>query len=210
MNPVEMAHHLQLPTHNSWSGILLLDGKYLSRHMVLLLAVDYHTQDIIAFRIASNESQESYQTLIIDVRACGYTIKALISDGGVGIRALTRKKKRAWTRRGTRPYPRPGIPPATSPPALLEGVPHQWCLVHAQRELLKYVKRDAQKEEREILIESICHILFASTLKQAEKAKNKLHAYGDLQGSIVAKRLVNTLVSYWHLLELISIPSLNI
>jgi len=64
MTPVEMAGYLHLREQNRWSGILLLDGKYLNSHMVLLLAVDYKTQDIVSWRVAENESQDNYKKLI--------------------------------------------------------------------------------------------------------------------------------------------------
>jgi transposase-like protein len=168
MSPVEIAEYLHLREQNKWSGILLLDGKYLNSHMVLLLAVDYRTQDIVSWRIAENESQDNYKKLITDVQNCGYIIKALISDGGTGIRALTQKRKPSFIRIGSRPYPRPGVSPAKEHTVFLPNIPHQWCVVHAQRELLKYVRTKAKKEEREILTVLINQILFSSTLAQAE------------------------------------------
>ena len=200
MSPVEIAEYLHLPEQNKWSGILLLDGKYLNRHMVLLLAVDYRTQDVVSWRVAENESQDNYKQLITDVQNCGYIIKALISDGGTGIRALTQKKKPSFIRIGSRPYPRPGVSPAKEQTVFLSGVPHQWCIVHAQRELLKYVRTKAKKEEREKLTLLVNQILFSSTLIRAEKVRKKLNTYGYINYSEAAKRLTNIISSYWKLL----------
>lgn len=160
MSPTEIAEYLHLREQSKWNGILLLDGKYLSSHMVLLLAVDYRTQDIVSWTVAENESQDNYKKLITDVQSCGYIIKALISDGGTGIRALTQKRKPTFTCIGSRRYPRPGVPPAKQQTVFLEGIPHQWCIVHAQRELLKYVRIKAKKEEREKLTLLVNQILF--------------------------------------------------
>ncbi len=201
MNGVEIADKLSLTVTNSWSGILLLDGKYLNRNMVLLLAVDYVTQDIVYWRVEANESKESYQRLITEVQNCGYLIRALVSDGGSGIRALTQKKRSTFTRKGTRGYPRPGMTPATvRDHPLLENIPHQWCVVHAQRELLKYVRKVSKKGEKEELIILVNQILFASTLAKAEKAKEQLNTYGYLNESEIAQRIMHILSSYWHLL----------
>jgi len=200
MSPVEIAEYLHLREQNKWSGMLLLDGKYLNCHMVLLLAVDYRTQDIVSWRVAENESQDNYKKLITDVQNCGYIIKALISDGGTGIRALTQKRKPLFLRIGSRPYPRPGVPPAKEHIVFLPGIPHQWCIVHAQRELLKYVRTKAKKEEREELTLLVNQILFSSTLTQAEKAKEHLNTYGYINYSEAAQRLTKIISSYWKLL----------
>lgn len=200
MIPVEIARKLELTVINRWSGILLLDGKYLNRHMVLLLAVDYVTQDIVSWRVAENESEGNYQTLLRDIQNCGYIIKALVSDGGTGIRALTQKRRSTFKRKGTRAYPRPGLQPATQQESFLEGIPHQLCVVHAQRELLKYVRKGAKKGEKEELILLVNQMLFASTLNKAEKVKEQLNTYGYIHQSETAQRITKILSFYWHLL----------
>ncbi len=48
MTPVEIALALRLRVINKWSGILILDAKYLNRRCLLLLAIDYGTLDIVA------------------------------------------------------------------------------------------------------------------------------------------------------------------
>jgi len=40
MSPVETAQFLELTRANRWSGILLVDGKYIRKNCYLLLAVD--------------------------------------------------------------------------------------------------------------------------------------------------------------------------
>lgn len=201
MSSIEIAAYLQLNLQNRWSGILLLDGKYLNRNMVLLLAVDYQTLDIVSWRIALNESEENYQKLVTDVQQCGYIIQAVVSDGGTGIRALTQKKQSPFLRKGTRTYPRPGIlaaPMALQTP-FLSGIVHQWCVIHAQREFVRYIRKLGKKNEREILQKLIQTILFASTLKRAIKAKEALNTYGYMNQSLAAERIMSILSSYWHL-----------
>lgn len=197
-----MAQALQLNLHNRWSGILLLDGKYLSRNMILLLAVDYRTLDIVAWRIAGNESEENYQKLLVDVESCGYIIRALVSDGATGIRALTQKKYIPFTRKGTRTYPRPGIPPAPMifSTSFLAGIPHQWCVIHAYRECTRYVRKYAKKQEQEAVQKLIPTILYAATITKAEKAKKALNTYAYMHESVTAHRIMTILSSYWHLL----------
>lgn len=162
MNPVEIARRLNLHSKNRWSGILLLDGKYIRKNCYLLLAVDYQTLDIVAHLVCDSESEDNYTKLIDLVEACSYRISALISDGHVAITSLTTPKKLPF-RKGGRNYPRPGIKPAKKPEVRLEGTPHQWCVVHAQRELEQLIgkleRRDEQKyqeTERASLRYSLC------------------------------------------------------
>ena len=175
MSPVEIAHSLSLHRVNRWSGILLLDGKYLNRRSVLLLAIDYGTLDIVAHVVAEAETEENYIKLVDMVEECGYTIKALISDGEPSILALTQPKKPPFVRKGTRTYPRPGFPPPKPRLPRLFGIPHQWCSVHAERELRGYLVKAARithmdEMEFEHIQNLIKNILFASTIRKTKKA----------------------------------------
>jgi len=140
MSPVEIAGALRLRT-NQWSGFLLLDAKYLNRRQLLLLAVDYGTLDIVVWLVVEAETVENYTALVDMVESCGYVIRALISDGHPGIIALTHTPKPPFIRKGTRPYPRPGIVPAHSKQPRLSGIPHQWCVVHALRDIDRYLAK---------------------------------------------------------------------
>ncbi len=107
MSPVAIAQFLGLTRFSRWSGILLLDGKYIRKGCYLLLAVDYRTLDIVAHLVCDSESEDNYTKLIDLVEACSYKISALISDGHTAITSLTIPKKLAF-RKGGRNYPRPG------------------------------------------------------------------------------------------------------
>lgn len=173
MNPVEISGALRLRTSNKWSGILILDAKYLNSRSLLLLAIDYGTLDIVTWLVCEGETEENYRELIEMVKLCGYVICAIVSDGEPAIIALTRSKKPRVFFKGTRRYPRPGIPPvlAISPP--LFAIPHQWCVVHAQRELKRYIARLSSEDRKSI--ELLIHrMLFAKTVKQAEKGRQEL------------------------------------
>jgi hypothetical protein len=124
MNPVEMNGALRFRTTNHWSGTLLLDGKYLNRRQVLLLAIDYGTLDIVAWMVTERESGESYSTLVDMVRACGYTIRAMVSDGEPGLLALTQPTKQYTYRKRYPVYHRAGHPVAELQHPILEGIPH--------------------------------------------------------------------------------------
>lgn len=151
-----------------------MDGKYLNKNSCLLLAVDYQTLDIVAHIVVSKETGKNYTKLINLVLSCGYNIKALVSDGHPSIRALTQTRKEKPLK-GTRNYPRPGIPPVVRSKSKLEGIPHAWCVVHAQRELFtNLTKLKLSKELTQKLRKSITNCLFAKTLPKAKKNVKKL------------------------------------
>lgn len=198
MNPVEMAGALRFRTHNRWSGILILDAKYLNKRSVLLLAIDYGTIDIIAWLVGEVESEENYTKLVDLVKATGYVIRAVVSDGEPAIITLTQPKKPRWLFKGTRKYPRPGIPPAKHPIPQLLGIPHQWCVVHAERELNQYTNK-LPKEDRKSIDVLIHKILFANTIRQAEKWRDYLIAEA-FHHPIIHQQLANMILSRWKLL----------
>jgi len=172
--PKQVSVALRFRTHNRWGGILLLDGKYLNRNLVLLLAVDCLTLDIVSWLVAQRETVAGYIRLVDSVEACGYVIGALISDGHPAIASLTREPKLILIRKYTRTYPRPGVAPAQ--PAQrprLDGVPHQLCLVHAERDLASLVSK-LPKKSRKILLSLSHQVLYAKNLKQALKRRRKL------------------------------------
>ncbi len=173
MSPVEVAQFLKLPIKNRWSSILLLDAKYLNRHMVLLLAIDYGTLDIVAWQVTEGETETAYRELIDLVEKTGYIIGAIISDGEPSIIALTQPQRRRYFVKGSRP--RLGIvsSPVTSP--RLSGICHQWCVVHAERELNRYTAKLPQEQQRSL--NGLVHeLLFAKTVRQAEKWRDQLLA----------------------------------
>lgn len=152
-----------------------MDGKYLNRNLVLLLAVDCFTLDIVSWLVTQRETVADYLKLVASVEDCGYAIGALVSDGHPAITALTRESKPAFVHKYTRTYPRPGITPAVTKIPRLHGVPHQLCLVHAERELATLVSKLPKKNQKKLL--RICHlVLFAGNLKQALKRRRKLAA----------------------------------
>lgn len=195
---MEMSGALRLRTANKWSGILILDAKYLNKRSLLLLAIDYDTLDIVAWLVCEGETEENYRKLIEMVKLCGYVIYAVVSDGEPAIIALTKPKQLAGYRKWTRRYPRPGIPPAPimAPPLL--GIPHQWCVVHAERELKHYINK-LPSEERKRIEPLIHQMLFARTVKQAEKRRQDLlktiYAYPRIQRTFTI-----FLVTRWELL----------
>lgn len=204
MNPVEIANTLKLGNSGRWSGILLLDGKYLNKRSVLLLAIDYQTLDIIAHLVCEAETGENYITLIDMVEETGYKVKCLISDGEPSIISLTQAKKSVYIRKGTRRYPRPGVPPAQSRLPRLFGIPHQWCTVHAERELRVYLAKATRlthmrEEETRYIQVLLKNILFANTLRRAEKSYRILLDYMSVK-SMVYQQITRMINSRWNLL----------
>lgn len=173
MNPVEISHLLNLHKSNRWSGILILDAKYLNRRCLLLLAIDYGTLDIVAWLVCEGETEGNYRKLIEMVKSCSYIIRAVVSDGEPAIIALTKPKQLLGYRKWTRKYPRPGVLPISTKAPPLFGIPHQWCVVHAERELKHYIAK-LSSEERKSIEPLIHYTLFAQTIKQVEKGRNKL------------------------------------
>lgn len=205
MTPVEIAHAFNLHKMNRWSGILLLDGKYLNRRGVLLLAIDYGTLDIVAHLVAEAETEENYIKLVDMVEQTGYKIQAIISDGEPSILALTQAKKPSFIRKGTRSYPRPGIPPAIPKLPRLFGIPHQWCSVHAERELRGYLVKAARithMDEREFdhIQNLIKNILFATTLRKARKSYLQLLDAAASTHSRIYQQIPKMINTRWNLL----------
>lgn len=196
MDPVEASGALRLRTSNKWSGILLLDGKYLNRRMLLLLAIDYGTLDIVAWLACEAESEENYRQLISLVEETGYVIQAVISDGEPAIIALTQPRKVSYFIKGTRA--RLGVIASRTKQPRLPGVPHQWCVIHAERELNQHTAKLPQ-HERHVLDELIHQMLFANTLTQAEKLKEQLLAH-TFNGTKVHQQIALMLLTRWKLL----------
>lgn len=207
MTPVEIAQTLDLHQFNRWSGILILDAKYLNKRSVLLLAIDYGTLDIVAWLVCETESEENYIALIDMVETSGYIIQAVVSDGEPSIIALTQPKKLGWLFKGTRKYPRPGILPVKHPCARLPGIPHQWCTVHAERELNHYTVK-LPKDERKSIDILVHKVLFSNTIKQAEKWKEKL-LEAVFNNSTVHKQVASLIVARWNLLTIHYITRVN-
>lgn len=205
MTSQEIAHALNLHQTNRWSGILLLDGKYLNKRSVLLLAIDYQTLDIVAHLVCEAETEENYTKLVDMVEEAGYKIAAVISDGEPSILALTQPKKPTLIRKGTRQYPRPGIPPAKIKLPRLLGIPHQWCSVHAERELRGYLVKAARLTgmdagEFDHVQTIIKNILFASTLNKAKKSYRLLLDGAADAHSRIYQQIPKMVASRWNLL----------
>ncbi len=205
MSPVELAHALSLHKINRWNGILLLDGKYLNKRSVLLLAIDYTTLDIVAHLVCAGETEENYIKLVDMAEAAGYRIRAVISDGEPSIITLTQPRKPLFIRKGTRPYPRPGIPPAKPNLPRLLGIPHQWCTVHAECELRGYLVKAARlthMDEYEFArIETLIkNILFATTIRKARKSYQLLLLAAAETHSRVYQQIPGMIAARWKLL----------
>ncbi len=197
-NPEEIAAFLGLSKKNRWSGILLLDAKYLNRRQLLLVAVDFVTLDIIAWLVVTAETVEHYTGLVDMVEACGYEIKALVSDGHPTIIALTQMPLPRIIRKGTRTYPRPGVLPAQPKAPRLAGIPHQWCVVHAERDIDRYLTK-LLKGERTAIHALVHGLLFARTLTKARRMQKKLSEATALS-SLGAQRVTRWIASHWELL----------
>lgn len=197
MSQVEIAGAFRLRTANRWSGILILDAKYLNRRSLLLLAIDYGTLDIVTHLVCEAETEENYIRLVDSVEATGYVIRTVVSDGEPAIIALTQPRKPRWLFKGTRRYPRPGILPARHNPRLL-GIPHQWCVIHAERELNR-ISAKLPKEERKSIDVLVHKILFANTVRQAEKWRDYLIAETYNHQSI-HQQITAMVVARWKLL----------
>ena len=198
MNPVEISHFLNLHKFNRWSGMLILDAKYLNRRSLLLLAIDYGTLDIVVWLVCEVESEENYGKLVDLVEAAGYVIRAVVSDGERAIIALTQPRKPRWLFKGTRRYPRPGILPATKRTPRLIGIPHQWCVIHAERELNQYTTK-LPKEERKSIDAFVHNILFAHTIKQAEKWRDRLITE-TFNHPVIHRQISGMIIARWKLL----------
>jgi len=175
----------------SWSHILLLDAKIVKglidvidwrgkikrirRNWALLLARDFKTHDIIAFRLANGETTAAYTQLIKEVRKCGYVIWVVISDDCPAIGSLFEIKQIRKPIKGNRPYPRPAFPKRSkklrrTKKGILHGIPHQLCTIHFKRGLERILKpRRTKIIGNKFLFEDCKKLLFVKTYKQAKK-----------------------------------------
>lgn len=192
--PEQVSGALRFRTKNHWSGILLLDGKYLNRNLVLLLAVDYLTLDIVSWSVEYRETVAGYTKLIDSVEACGYVIGALISDGHAAITSLTRETKPITKCKYSRTYPRPGITPAKPKRPRLFGVPHQLCLAHAERDLETLVSK-LPKRDQKLLLFHCRRILYAKNLKQAQRRQTE---FASVSASLPASHQLACLWIFDH------------
>lgn len=196
MTPVEISGALRLRTFNKWGGTLLIDGKYLNRRMVLLLAIDYSTLDIVAHLVCEAESEENYRQLITLTEETGYVIAAIISDGEPAIIALTQAKQRYYFIKGERA--RLGRIVSQTQPPHLPGVTHQWCVVHAGRELNQYTTKLPHEERKEL--DRLTHqVLFATTLRQAQKWRDEL-LIETFNSTKTHQKIARMITARWELL----------
>jgi hypothetical protein len=174
-SPFEISEKFRLVVFNKWSGILLLDGKYLARKMTLLLAVDFVTCDVVSWMVVEAETSRNYIRLVDSVEACGYEIKALVSDLEPSILSLTKRRKRIVPFKGTRTYPRPGIKPSLkmNPKPRLDGIPHQVCLVHVKRDIKTLLAGIDKKRKQEIL-KLVQKTIYSKKLSTCQNYKKKL------------------------------------
>jgi hypothetical protein len=118
----------------------------MKRNWALLLARDFKTHDIIAFKLADGETTSAYTQLIKEVRKCGYVIWVVISDDCPAIGSLFEIKQIRKPIKGSRLYPRPAFPQRSKrlpriKKGILYGIPHQLCAIHFKRNFfLKIVK----------------------------------------------------------------------
>jgi transposase-like protein len=199
MSPEEISEALELRSHNHWSGILLLDAKYLNKRQLLLLAVDYGTLDIVAWLVVDAETVENYTKLVDMIEACGYVIRALISDGHPAIIVLTHTPTPYFRRKGTRVYPRPGVAPGRrmNPPRLA-NIPHQWCVVHALRDMDRYLVT-LPKTERVAVRLLIHDMLLAHTYSKACRLRKKLEEISAL-APLPVRRVTAWIRTHWETL----------
>lgn len=177
----DIAQELGLTSKNNWSGVLWLDAKVLRRRtkgnpsLVLLLAVDVGTLDVVSWMVCNAETSEDYETLIGEVEKCGYKIKVVVSDGEPAILALTRLPKEPEPPKNIERYPRPGTKVARRKPKLpcLAGIPHQYCVVHAKRDAEKKLA-SLPKAHKARLLSLICDFLFAKTKRDSKRAWKRL------------------------------------
>ncbi len=202
MSPEEIARGLNLDKKNKWSGILLLDGKYIKKDCILLLAVDYITLDIVAWVVVDKETEENYSKLVDLVEQAGYVIQALISDGHAAIHALTKPKRPTFIRKTIRGYPSLGKEPAKQRRARLEGIPHQWCVVHADRELEREIRKAEKRsgEKYDELKRFMKDILFAKTENRAARVKKQLLVRTYENNESIYKYVASWLLERWDLL----------
>jgi len=178
----------QLPSHfeiTKWlkpkrSGYYALDGtwmKYRGRDIVLLILFDVKTLDIVNWKIARKENEDSYSELIIDAYAeIKANIKGFFCDGDPGLlRALK---------------------------VLFPKIPVQLCVFHKYSragQIIPFarIKNDTDREIKKLTEQ----VLFASTKREATASLEKLQRYAlKHQKHKQLKKLIGVLKRNFHLL----------
>lgn len=106
----------------SWSGHLQVDGKHIlvdNNWVVLLVAVDIYTLDILMAVLCYDENKVPFQFIIKNLLSLEYPFKSITTDLGKGFAEEIKK--------------------------LLPGIPHQVCSIH----LLRYMDQRVPKRPRE-------------------------------------------------------------
>ena len=143
-NGVEVAQEL----HPKWSGFLGLDGKTVrvgGEKLVLLLAVDLGTQDIVDARLAQHEDYYSIRPFVREIEEkIGYEPKLAVID-----------LDQAWEEAVSDIYP---------------AVPIQYCVVHFERMFDREIPLRNRTEEQHELKGLVRKVLYAPNLDEAKEA----------------------------------------
>lgn len=156
----------QIPDHfeiTGWlepvrSGFYALDGtwlKYRGRDIVLLILFDVKTLDIVNWRIAREESQKSYDLLLVDAYAeMASNIKGFHCDGDPGLLAAIKD--------------------------LFPDVPIQLCVFHKYSRAKQIIPMVRIKNETDREIKRLTErVLFASSKQEAIDNLEKLQRYAQ-------------------------------
>lgn len=183
-NSVEVAQEL----HPKWSGFLGLDGKTVrvkGEKLVLLLAVDLGTQDIVDARLAQHEDYYSIRRFIMEIKKeIGYEPKLAVID-----------LDQAWEEGVSDVYP---------------DVPIQYCVVHFERMFDREIPLRNRTEEQHKLKSLVRKVLYAPNLDAAKEAleeillSRKIRYFRDKKSLKMIRSLQS---NFDHLTTHVRIPS---
>lgn len=135
-----------------WSGFLGLDSKVVKvggREMILLVAVDLGTQDLVHSCLVVHEDFETLSLFLRDLkRDIRYEPKIIVID-----------LDPAWIKAVREIFP---------------GVSVQGCVVHVERIVDRVIPKRKRTPEQEDLKGLIRRVLYAETLKDSRRALNEL------------------------------------
>lgn len=178
-SPLETAQELK----PHWSGLLGIDGKELSINgnaFTLLVAQDIRTFDPVFFSVVERENVENARRFFLSIRdVLHYPIKGLVSDLGRG---------RAFIGLAEELFP---------------GIPHQACVVHFWRYVIRTVPmstRSLYYKENCIFRNIVKDCLFAKTFQEAEETFHRLLLARDRFTASYHKTIIRSLKRHFDLL----------
>jgi len=161
-----------------WSSFLGLDSKVVKvggRELILLVAVDLGTQDLVHSNLVEHEDYDTLSFFLFDLkRKIGYEPKMVVID-----------LDPAWIKAVREIFP---------------DVPLQGCVVHMERIVDRAMPKRKRTKAQEELKDLIRQVLYAKTLKDSRKAFHELLDRRDEWRDASSKSAISTILGNYPII----------